>query len=350
MSPPPLRCALFIALAVGCHSVVEYPGTGGGAGTWLNVTANLAGMPSECGNMTLLSSRPDRDALIAGVALRGLWQSANGATTWSPLGQGAGSAVITNRPSSIIYDPNHPATFWESGVYNGGGVYRTDDDGATFTQLGTVTHCDLVSVDFSDTARRTLLAGAHESGQRMFRSTDGGATWTDIGLRFPASAGNTSFPLVLDTQTSLVGTWGSTAAGIFRSSDGGNSWTRVFATSARSIPLVASDGAIYWMGEDGGIIKSSDRGISWTTVAGVLTWTSVGLIELPDGTFAALGGGYLVLSNDRGGTWQRRGAPLPYVPSGLAYSRFRKAFYIWHWDCLQSPDPVPADAIMSLPL
>ena len=131
-------------------------------GSWIPVTANLAGLPSECGNLSLLSVRPDRDMLTVSVALRGLWASENGAVVWTPLGMGAGSATITNRGSSIVYDPDHPNTFWQSGIYNGGGVYRTDDNGVTFRQLGNVTHSDAVSVDLTDPQRLTLLSAGHE--------------------------------------------------------------------------------------------------------------------------------------------------------------------------------------------
>lgn len=349
MTLPAGRCAaLLSALALGCSSTIEYGSAGGGA-AWTNVTANLAGLGSECGNMTLLSARPDRDVVIAGVAQRGLWVSANGATAWSPLGQATGSAVITNRPSSIVYDRAHPATFWESGLYNGGGVYRTDDDGATFSRLGTATNIELVGVDFTDPARRTLLAGGHESAH-LFRSTDGGGTWVDIAAQLPATAGATSYPLVLDAQACLLGTALSTGAGIFSSGNGGTSWTLVSATEVRSRPLVASDGAIYWPLANGALVRSSDHGSSWTkvTAAGTLTPTTGGLIELPDGRFAAITSGYVGLSSDRGATWKRTGQPLPYSPSGLIYSSFRKAFYVWRFDCLAGADPVPADAIMRM--
>ncbi len=44
--------------------------------------------------------------------------------------QGGGSDVIMNRPTSMVFDPTDPNRWWESGNYNGGGVYRTDDAGA----------------------------------------------------------------------------------------------------------------------------------------------------------------------------------------------------------------------------
>ena len=77
---------------------------------------NLAGQPSTCGTLSLVSARPDKDELIAG-----LWPRACGPTRaarpWAPIGKGAGSAPITNRSTSIVYDPEHPGTFWESGIY-----------------------------------------------------------------------------------------------------------------------------------------------------------------------------------------------------------------------------------------
>ena len=119
------------------------------------------------------------------MATAGLWGTEDGGKTWSKLGSGAGSAQITNRISAIVYDPEHPGTFWESGIYNGGGVYRTTDHGKTFEQLGDVTHCDSVSVDFSDPERKTLLAGTHEQSSKLFRSLDGGKTWQRVLYRGP---------------------------------------------------------------------------------------------------------------------------------------------------------------------
>src|SRR5947199_2161466 len=81
---------------------------------WVNVTGNLAGMPSECGNLCLLSVVPGQDRIIAGIAKRGLWQTTDGGASWTQLGQGAGSDIIVNRPSRILYDPRNPDTFWES--------------------------------------------------------------------------------------------------------------------------------------------------------------------------------------------------------------------------------------------
>ena len=141
--------------------------------TWTNVTANLAGMASECGNTPYLTAHPASDMLITSVAKQGLWSSTDGGASWTQLWPAAGTQQISNRGSSIVFDPAHADTFWESGIYNGPGVYRTTDNGATFTPLGDARHIDSVSVDFADPQRQTLLAGGHEQKQTLYRSADG---------------------------------------------------------------------------------------------------------------------------------------------------------------------------------
>lgn len=302
---------------------------------WIDATGNLANLPSECGNLTMLSARPCTDEIIAGVALAGLFMTDDGGASWNPLGTGAGSAVITNRPSSIVYDPEHPAVFWESGIYNGGGVYRTDDGGLTFVQLGDFGHNDLVSVDFSDPERKTLLAGSHEQTQRLMHSADGGLTWTDLGPNLPADSNFSSAPLVIDADTFLVGACGYADAtcGVFRSTDAGLTW----ANTAPDLPVVArplwaADGTIYWSTiYDSGIARSDDLGQHWTKVAeGIVSGHPV---ALADGRIMDVTADHVVVSDDRGDSWTPVGEPLPFKPAGVTYSAATKTVFVWQWDC-----------------
>ena len=51
--------------------------------------------------------------------------------------------------------------------------------------------------------------------------------------------------------------------------------------------------------------------------------------------------GVVMRTTDRGATWQSVGPAIPMVPTGLAYSRFRNAFYTWHFTC----DPNGSNAV-----
>jgi photosystem II stability/assembly factor-like uncharacterized protein len=289
--------------------------------------------------------------VVAGIAKQGLWTIANGSTMWTRLGEAAGSAKITNRPSSITYDPVHLDTFWESGLYNGGGAYETLDNGVTFKQLGTLIHSDFVSIDLSDPARRTLLSGRHETSN-LYRSGDGGATWVDLSSNLPSGIGYTTSPLVVSSSVHLLGTTAGTASGVFRTTNGGATWARVHTGAVAGAALVAkSDGAIYWLLDRGaGIIRSTDQGATWQQVlgAGQTSDSASSLIELPDGRLATYAASVIV-SADHGASWTRIGAPLPYSPTGMTYAPISKAFYVWRFDCVSGGDTsVKADAIERL--
>ncbi len=146
------------------------------------MTSNLATLQSMCGNLMGFFAKPDEDLVIAGVAGQGLWSSADGGETWTHMGEGKGSDVISHRPTTIVFDPATTDQFWEAGIY-GNAAYRTSDDGQTFTVLGDAQHCDLLSVDLSDPARKTLLAGGHEQAKTLNRlDRRYGKTWKPVGM------------------------------------------------------------------------------------------------------------------------------------------------------------------------
>jgi photosystem II stability/assembly factor-like uncharacterized protein len=320
-------------------------------GSWDASAGNLTGLPSICGNLGYLSSKPDTDMLIAGVANHGLWSSTNGSMQYSQLGQGAGSDMVTNRTSQIIYDPMQPSVWYQAGAY-GPCAYRTTDNGSTFHEIMPgATLCDSISVDFNDPARKTILSGGHER-HFLFRSTDSGNTYTDISANVPMEAGQTGFAYVLSPTEFLLGTWGGMTSGVWRSSDGGSTWTNAFSgDDIRAVPLLASDGGIYWVlnNSNAGMIVSRDKGVTWQKVAGSesLVSTQQALVELPDGRFVGVGPDSLIISADHGASWKRVTPTLPYQPpSGFLYSTFRKAFYLWHFDCFQDANPVLANDIV----
>jgi photosystem II stability/assembly factor-like uncharacterized protein len=320
------------------------------AGAWAPAAGNLVAASAQCGDLSFVSAHPGTDMVIAGLAHAGLWAESNGATTWSQLGQGSGSASIANRVTSIVYDPQHPGTFWESGIYYGGGVYRTDDNGATFKALGNIDHIDAVSIDFSDPARQTLLAGRHESSQ-LSRSTDGGNTWTDISKNLPGGVGFVSGPTVVSSQTYLVGTNHGSSAGLYRTTDGGNTWKQAFDGPVDGTAVISqATQTMYWVIDSGGVIKSQDGGATWALASrpGSINAQASNLLELPDGSLAALGNQYVLRSTDQGSTWQRISPPLPAPGAGLAYSAARGAFLVWSTTCAgNTGDPIKPESILT---
>lgn len=318
---------------------------------WESATTNLEGLQSECGNLSFVSPMPFQDSVIVGVARQGLWiDSEDG--TWERLGTGPGSDQVLNRTSSIVYDPVVPEVFWQSGIYNGAGVFRTDDNGITMRQLGSVEHSDLVAIDFTDPDRQTLLSGRHETST-LYRSTDGGRTWNDISATLPPGLGYATSPVVVNDSTYLLGTNNGQAPGVFRTDNGGFTWTKVFDGGISGVPVIStSDGAMYWLLERGaGVIRSDDFGATWIVVnqsAPFATYPA-SLVQLGGGQLAALGSSSVLVSSDLGATWNPVGPPLPYQPMGLAYAPYRQMLYIWQHTCDSGSNPIADDAILRIP-
>jgi len=220
--------------------------------------------------------------------------------------------------------------FWVSGCY-GDAPFKTEDGGQTFHRLGQLTHTDGIAVDFTDPQRQTLLLGLHEQSQSLQLSTDSGHTWTKIGDKLPANSNHSSDPIILDSKTFLINTAGwkpNATLGIYRSQDGGETWTSVSTFGPAGEPLVASDGVIYWQRLwGGGLLKSTDQGKTWNQISHAVKNNP---IELPNKRLAGLSANQLVVSSDGGATWTNFGPPAPFKPDGITYSEKGKCFFAWH--------------------
>ncbi|HZL34726.1 MAG TPA: hypothetical protein VFC78_05400 [Tepidisphaeraceae bacterium] len=302
------------------------------AASWNNVTHNAGGDKWGYAGVTYMAAVPGTDEIIAGVSEAGLWSTRDRGKIWTKLG-GKDATQIQNRPYQIIFDPKDPKTFWESGSYNGPGLFKTSDGGQTFTPLGKVTHLDGIGVDFTDPARKTLLLCHHEQLRSVEKSVDGGQTWQKIGPNVPEPINFTSDLVVFDSKTYLVNAAGwkqengkQLPFGIYRTADGGATWAKVF-DAGPSGPACVTPTAIYWQTLwAAGLVTSGDQGKTWQKLPGPIKTNP---IELAGKRLAATVEKQLYISPDAGKTWKPVGAPLPFKPNGIVYSENGRAIYAW---------------------
>jgi photosystem II stability/assembly factor-like uncharacterized protein len=202
-----------------------------------------------------------------------------------------------------------PLVYYFGGT--GGGVWKTVDGGSNWQPVSDkdFRSGSVGAVAVAESDPNVIYAGTGESairgnlsnGDGVYKSTDGGKTWTNIGLR---ETHQISRVRVHPKNPNLVyvaaqgHAWGpNSERGIYRSQDGGKTWERVLfvseKTGASDLSLDPENPrflyAAFWQvgrkpwtlesgGPEGGIWKSADGGDTWKKLAGGLPEGVVGNI------------------------------------------------------------------------
>ena len=152
---------------------------------------------------------------------------------WRSIGPFRGGRVL-----AVTGVPGDPYTFYFGGV--AGGVWQTTDGGTKWTPLFDKEHISSIgAIAVSESNPAVIYLGAGEScirgnisyGDGMYKSTDGGKTWTHIGLN---NTQHIARVLVHPRNPDLVYVAALGHAygpnpdrGVFRSSDGGKTWEKI---------------------------------------------------------------------------------------------------------------------------
>jgi hypothetical protein len=185
---------------------------GSGAGSRVDVVGRVSAIAVD---------PSDGSHLLVGSGGGGIWESRNTGTTWAPRGDGLATLAI----GALCFDPRSPST-----------VYVGTGEGDAFAYLG----------------------------QGVFRSVDGGMTWSLLA-RAPF-VGVGFYRLVVDPADSSL-LYAATRAGIFTSADGGSTWTSRRGTRCWSISVHPLGGTVEVLaGCADGLFRSTDSGVTWTGV------------------------------------------------------------------------------------
>ena len=202
--------------------------------------------PTRAGRTRALSGVPSQpNVFYAGYDNGGVWRTTDYGSTWQPIfdseptGSIGAIAVAPSNPD-IIY-VGSGAGIIRPDLATGDGMYKSTDAGKTWTHLGlreTQMIAD-VAVDPKNPDRLFVAALGHPYGPNaergIFRSTDGGKTFTKVLYRDEYTSGNAvlidpSNPNVVyaalwQQQQSFreSGEFGGTA-GVYKSTDGGSTW------------------------------------------------------------------------------------------------------------------------------
>jgi len=174
----------------------------------------------------------------------------------------------------------------------GAGVFHSTDNGANWTQSmsGMESYPDPYALVSNGTY---LFAGMYAGNGSVnspdagvYRSDDNGVTWTQ---KINGLTNHDVFSLAVKGGYLFAGTNG----GIFRSSDNGDHWTFLADGAVHTIKIVCNSDIYAGLLNNGGVSRSSDDGVTWTSYSTGMNQVAVMSLALigPDLFAGTLGQG-----------------------------------------------------------
>ena len=242
----------------------------------------------------------DPRTIFVASAAGGVFRSKNNGTTWEPVLDKFANALSVG---DIAIAPSDPRVVWAGmGEANnrqsstwGDGVYKSTDGGTTWTHMGLreTQTIGRVVIDPRDPNIVFVAAVGHLFGPNeergLYRTKDGGSTWQKV-LNVDANTGATDVVIAPDSKTLIAATYqrrrrefgfagSGPGSGLWRSTDGGDTWQRI----TNGMP--AGD-----LGRIGLDISASNPDVVYAVIE------------------AFQPGGGVYRSTDRGATWTRQSA------------------------------------------
>jgi len=199
----------------------------------------------------------------------------------------------------------------------GAGVYKTTDGGTTWTESDTgITDKRVRSIRAKFGSTSVLYVGT-DGGAGFFRSIDGGATWqsSNAGL-------NSHFVKNVRVAGTAGTVYASTSCGLYWSGDDGVNWARYSGIPCITVYNVrtSSDGVAIYVATDSGVYVSSNSGANFASTS--LTGTTIDFRPVsgsPGVLLAAVKGNGIQRTINSGANWSLAGGiPAGSVPmSGI---------------------------------
>src|SRR3712207_1246471 len=206
-----------------------------------------------------------------------------------------GAIAVAPSDSNVIYAGMGECCI-RGDVSHGDGVYRSTDAGQTWQHLGLADtrHIARIRVHPNDPDTVYVAALGHAFGQNeergVFRSRDGGKSWEKVLYRDERSGAidlsmdpNNPRVLYATLWEAIRRPWemvsGGPGSGIFKSSDGGDTWTEITENTGLPKGLKGRIGiavsparsgrvwALVEHAEKGGLYRSDDGGATWERIS-----------------------------------------------------------------------------------
>src|SRR5919106_874312 len=237
------------------------------------------------------------------------WQAANAGLFGEETAEERDHRLTEGYVYGLAVDESNPDIVYAATF--GRGLFKTTNGGASWRNIG-LTALGAVVLDPADP--RTIYAGATGayaggiwSRSGVFKSTDGGMSWHAVGLQ-----GTNVDRLAIDPENPNI-VYAGGEDGLFKSTDGGASWAAagLHGKTIEGLTLDAQDPETIYAGTyPHGIFKSTDRGRTWRTLKLGQGANALALNPQNAATLYAGTEGGILKSIDAGASWRARSSGL----------------------------------------
>jgi len=216
-------------------AMAPFESTDGGS-SWKSI-----GYSEYRGQILIMAMAPTDSKHIVASSQTEIYLTHDGGSSWSSQGN-----VATDNPELRIHQfafaPSKPAemlvargylvapehTLEQAKNINGAGVYRSTDGGGSWTALAdpAVSNISILSVAVHPSDPNSLFAGTQYAGGILV-SSDAGASWKSASFEGSPNAGFIT-EIVFDPKNA-TNMYASSLSGMLKSTNGGQSWSRMVA-------------------------------------------------------------------------------------------------------------------------
>lgn len=196
--------------------------------------------------------------------------------SWTEIGP----LNVGGRLRGLLIHPTTPTTLWVGSV--SGGIWKSTDGGLNWALLdGFLPSLNVGCMTMDPANPDIMYVGTGEGffnsdslpGAGIFKTIDGGASWSQIPSTIPINPNPTSdiwgyVNRIAISPTDSMIMLAATNGGILRSINGGGSWTNVLGIRTLDLDFHPTDGMKAIAGTNGNAYYSVDAGATWTAATG----------------------------------------------------------------------------------